>query len=516
MSGERLNDGNHLPSRVNGDSTIMRIAHRCSATVLVCFIALVLTSQIAFTAGAQTNAYRAVGSYITGASDVSASPDAVQSKLEFDSSDERFNEAFHWAKTQALAYSFDDGDPVGAWYEAAEPGRESFCMRDTSHQAMGAQALGLARFTHNMMHRFAENISESRDWCCYWGIDRYGLPRPVDYKNDAEFWYNLPANFDDLDCCFRMYVWTGDRSYIDDPVFLNFYDHTVTDYVERWGLGIDEVMKRPRLLNVRGIFDPTKKFPKNRGLPGYNEQDHTYVLGFDVLAAQHAAYLAYAHIQETRFNADLAQTYLEKAAAVENLLTNIWWNPSNQCYYARLNKDYQLEGEGPKSLEWHTVTHVDADALYAHLLDAAFGADSRREYPETSFSWIGDMVNGTMGINLLFTSPLESAVKGSWVEVMVKTLPALGSKISWAELRNLPIRANEVTVRHEGNRKTKFINQHGPALIWQAAFDGAHETLLVDGKPVTATVEQDATGHTISWLRVIVGGGGTVTVETPE
>ena len=144
-----------------------------------------------------------------------------------------------------------------------------------------------------MLRRFAENISDAKDWCSYWEINRFNQPAPVDYKNDAEFWYNLPANFDLLDCCFRMYVWSGDRSYVNDPVFLNFYDRTVTDYVDRWGLGIDQAMTRPRLLNARGIFDATKKFPKNRGIPGYNEGDHTYVLGFDVLVTQRAAYLAY-------------------------------------------------------------------------------------------------------------------------------------------------------------------------------------------------------------------------------
>jgi len=488
--------------------------------VPVYFIAMMLLLKTAAFAAEQTGsrtneAYRAVGSYITGASDVQPVPGSVTSPLEFESSDEHFNEAFRWAKAQALAYVFD-GDPVGPWYEAAEPGRESFCMRDTSHQAMGAQALGLARYNLNMLRHFAEDISNSKDWCSYWEINRFNQPSPVDYKNDAEFWYNLPANFDVLDCCFRMYVWSGDQSYVNDPIFLNFYDRTVNNYVERWGLGIDQVMTRPRLLNMRGIFDPTKKFPKNRGIPGYNEQDHTYVLGFDVLAAQRAAYLAYAHIQEVRQDADLAQTYLEKAAAVENLLTNKWWDETNQCFYARLNKDYQLEGQGPRNLDWGALRYDDPDAGYQRLMDAAFSTQSRREYPETSFTWIGDLVNGPMGINLVFASPLQSAVAGYWVEVMVQTKPALAKNVAWAEIRNLPIRANEVTVRHDGNRKTKIINQRGPAFIWKAAFDGAHETLLVNGKPTQATMEEDSARHSISWVRVIVGGGGTASVEVPQ
>jgi hypothetical protein len=41
--------------------------------------------------------------------------------LVLETSDEELQEAFDWAKQQALAYAFND-DPVGAWYEAALPG----------------------------------------------------------------------------------------------------------------------------------------------------------------------------------------------------------------------------------------------------------------------------------------------------------------------------------------------------------------------------------------------------------
>lgn len=118
-----------------------------------------------------------------------ASPSwAADSALEFASSDPRLVRAFEWAKRQALAYAFDDGDPVGPWYEAALPGREAFCMRDVAHQAAGGHALGFARHNQNMLWRFAESVAESRDFCSYWEIDRYNRPAPVDYKNDAEFW----------------------------------------------------------------------------------------------------------------------------------------------------------------------------------------------------------------------------------------------------------------------------------------------------------------------------------------
>ncbi|NNK49182.1 MAG: hypothetical protein HKP01_09950, partial [Gemmatimonadetes bacterium] len=57
-------------------------------------------------------------------------------------------EGFEWAKETALGY-VRAGDPVGPWFEAALPGREAFCMRDVSHQAEGALALGLYDHTLN-------------------------------------------------------------------------------------------------------------------------------------------------------------------------------------------------------------------------------------------------------------------------------------------------------------------------------------------------------------------------------
>ena len=489
---------------------------------------MALTLLLATAALAQTtDPYRVVGESVTGASEVKqAGP--TQSKLDFQSSDTRLVEGFHRAKRQAMAYVFDN-DPVGPWYEAAEPGREAFCMRDVAHQAMGAHALGLARHNLNMLRRFAENVSDARDWCSLWEIDRYNRPAPVDYQSDALFWYNLPANFDILDACHRMYLWSGDIAYVRDAAFLNFYDRTVTDYVDRWGLGLDQIMMRPRLLNVRGI-PGNKKFQSARGIPGYDEGDHQYTVGGDLLATQYAAYTAYAHFQEVRGNADVAREFLKKAADVRTLVNTTWWSQKDQSFYLRVNKDHALEGRGGGNMiYWGVIDdgpglksaltnahyieslyrYGDPDAARDRLLDIMTPGRSRMEYPEVPFSVVSTVVNGVMGIRLETPSALLSSVEGFWVEAAVQTLSGLGTKVAWAELRNLPVRANEITVRHESNRQTTLTNQRGPALIWRAAFPGTHETLLVNGRPMKARVEKS-----FSWVRVTVGAGGAVAVAT--
>jgi hypothetical protein len=176
-----------------------------------------------------------------------------------------------------MSYVFD-GDPVGPWFEAALPGRRAFCMRDVSHQVAGAQALGLSKYTHNMLRRFAENISASKAWCSYWEINYLKRPAPIDFKSDDAFWYNLPANFDVLDACYRMYLWTGDRTYVEDPVFLNFYAHTVTDYVSQRDLGVEgRAWRQDRARYSRGAqaSGRTARPPEANCTAGAVDHQHT-------------------------------------------------------------------------------------------------------------------------------------------------------------------------------------------------------------------------------------------------
>lgn len=167
----------------------------------------------------------------------------------FTSSDKQLENAYNWAKKMALSYAHDHSDPVGYWYEAALPQREAFCMRDVSHQSVGAQILGLTAHNKNMFTRFVENISEEKDWCTYWEINRYNKPAPADYTNDKEFWYNLNANFDVMQACLKMYQWTGDAGYLTDPLFTNFYEKSVNEYVHRWALEPEKIMDRPPYMN---------------------------------------------------------------------------------------------------------------------------------------------------------------------------------------------------------------------------------------------------------------------------
>lgn len=464
----------------------------------------------------------------------------AQSELELDSSDAHLMNAFRWAKQEAMSYVFD-GDPVGPWYEAALPGRHAFCMRDTSHQAEGAQVLGLARYNHNMLRKFAQNIAASRDWCSYWEIDRMNRPAPVDYKSDAEFWYNLPANFDVLDACFRMYLWTGDRSYIDDPVFLNFYDRTMNEYVARWNLNPESIMQRTSNIETPPFF---------RGDPTYEESSRDNLVGIDLLATQYAACRAYAAIQAIRGNQQAAQKSLKTAGEVKSLINTVWWNDAKGYFYAFFNKQHQFTGQagadllyrdaadaGPKTASAlrtllatmktepagavEAKSHYaeilyrygDAEAAYTQMIDLTREGRERREYPEVSYSVIGAVTTGLMGVRVEPALPLAEIVAGRRFATVVTTLPQLTQATDWAELRNIPLEGSSISVRHTGDRSTELTSNGAKALAWRAAFRGSFAALLVDGKPRKAMVRAEDQGFTASSVEVMVPAGGTVGVK---
>jgi len=172
--------------------------------------------------------------------------------MRLTSSEPTLVEGWEWAIKQARSF-VRSGDPVGDWIEASLPGRDAFCMRDVAHQSAGAQILGLRPHVKNMLRRFAEHVSEARDWCSFWEITGDNLPAPQDYTNDTDFWYNLPANFDVLAACLRQYRWTGDPEYLHDPVFVQFYERTVNDYVQRWDSNGDGLLEHLPQYGRRGI-----------------------------------------------------------------------------------------------------------------------------------------------------------------------------------------------------------------------------------------------------------------------
>jgi len=127
---------------------------------------------------------------------------------------------------------------------------------------------------------------------------------------------------------------------------------------------------------------------------------------------------------------------------------------------------------------------------------------------------VGAVVTGLMGIELVPAEPQQSLNEALYVDRVVRTLSRLTSRTRWVELQGLPVRANRLSVRHDGLNKTALGNTAGPSLIWNACFEGRHK-LLADGQEVAGTTVT-LNGRPVSCTSIAVGAGETRVAQTAE
>lgn len=306
----------------------------------------------------------------------------MKGAITFISSDEQLNQGFQWAKEQALSYSHE-GDLVGDWYEAALPERNSFCIRDVAHHAVGAQMLGLEGHTKNMLLRFVQNIAKSRQYCTFWEIDKDYRPCPVDYASDDDFWYNIPANFELLDVCYRMYLMTGDTDYVQDEDFVRFYDWTIHQYAAWWDKDGDLLLER--------------KYPGSRlGIPSYCEDksfENAEAL-IDLLAIEIRGYRSAEALYRARQDEASARLCEEWAGALFKMLDEEWWDEEAEAFYqvkedgGRLSHSDEM-GHGLALLYYDVIRDDRKRKLYVKALHdysvhnrAKVNVESMSHYPE--------------------------------------------------------------------------------------------------------------------------------------
>ncbi len=417
-------------------------------------------------------------------------------------------------------------------------------MRDVSHQAMGAAALGLWAQNKNMLSRFAGSVSASKSWAGYWEIDKDGNPSSADYVNDDDFWYNLPANFDVMNASLRMFMWTGDSAYTTGSVFLNFYRHTAIDYILQWQLEPANILSRPRIMNRR--LD-SGKFVDSRGIPGYTENRKDFNVGTDLLAAEYRALRSYSELQSLRGFPEEAARFEAQADGIAQILATRGWNDQARHFYNALQPNGGGIGTGdlfvlyflaatnseqmkmaleelkrqtrepPPGIEEQSyrpeiLFRFNApEEAYSQILDLSRPGRERREYPEVSFAIIGSIVTGMMGVNVV---PEDNKGTDRMLArtVVIQTLPRLSEHTSTAEIHNLPVRQNVIDVRHQRNQSSSIVNLSGPRFTWRASFDGSLQYLVVNGKKTQASKETTPLGTPITYVDVSVQAGQTVTV----
>ncbi len=453
-----------------------------------------------------------------------------QASISFQSSDKALEDAFIWAKNTALNYKGDQNDVVGPWYEAALPQRDAFCIRDVSHQCIGAEILGMSRENKNMISKFVSHISESKNWCSYWEINKWNKPAPVDYKNDREFWYNLNANFDLIYACRRLYQWTGNKSYINDPVFSNFFERSLNEYVKEWVLEADSLLTRPSLPNSPVPFNKNNMFHTSHGLPSYIENIPDLKMSADLIAAIYQGFTSYSLILKENGSDAQSTSYAQIAAKYKEHFESKWWDTAKEHYYTHYTGDGKFGNEGADvfllwfnmlndsikrnsvvedlisaDLNVETMSYLPyllylngyLDQAYRYILHLSDPNTKRREYPEVSFGVIEGIIQGLMGIDPDARSGTISTIfRGkAQIEVTADDVPVLNSAIK---------------VQHFGSGKTLYMNKGSFPMNWIAGFAGKHSSINVDGKPVKASFDKGSDGKVFSFVNIVVQTGQQV------
>ncbi|RED23429.1 hypothetical protein BD847_2482 [Flavobacterium cutihirudinis] len=455
-----------------------------------------------------------------------------QDNVIFKSSDAALQLAFERAKNMALSYKGNSNDPVGPWYEAALPSRSAFCMRDVSHQSIGAEILGLHQENKNMLSLFAKNISENKDWSSYWEINKYGKPAPEDYRNDKEFWYNLNSNFDVMFACWRLYLWTGNEEYIKNPEFENFFEKSANQYIERWILETDSLLTRPEFPNAPTPFNIKDDFHKCRGLASYSEGIPGLKMSADLIAAIYRGLLTYSSVLKIKGEFEKADFYAKKAKKYQEQIETIWWDENASAY----NNIYTADGKFSKDpgvlfLLWFdaltdenrikkTIDHIISeksnventsylpfllykygykDKAYEYMLHLTDPETKRREYPEVSYAVIEGIIHGCMGIE---------------PDATTKTITTLyREKKSISEVDNLPVLNTVLFVQHKNQTTTLLHNKGKNAIQWTAKFSGNYKSVFINNKKMNALNKKEENGNFYTFIDVPVNSGQKITIS---
>lgn len=461
---------------------------------------------------------------------------AQETGVKFTSSDKKMERAFVWAKGMALHYKGKAGDPVGPWYESALPPREAFCMRDVSHQSIGAEILGLSKENHNMFTLFASNISASKNWCTYWEMNKWAKPAPEDYRNDKEFWYNLTANFDLIDATWRLYLWTGNKYYINDKAFTHFQKKTVKEYIDSWVLDADSLLTRPAHPNAPVPFNEEDSFHRCRGLPSYSEGVPNLKTGVDLVAALYRGLLTYSEILAAKGATKEAASYAQKAERYRQRLEADWWDEKDGRYYTYYSNDHKFgKDEGETFLLWfdalknkqrreQTMMHIASktwnventsylpylfykngnwDKARDYILYLADPSTERREYPEVSFGVVEGLVQGLMGV--------KPNAQSGIVSTIYKTNGSGNATVT-----HLPLLNTTINLTHNSKRQSTLYNTGKQQLKWKAMFYGIYKTAKANGKSTSVQQETDEQGKAISFTVVVVEPGKSVGVKVGD
>ncbi|KIF03507.1 hypothetical protein PL81_23850 [Streptomyces sp. RSD-27] len=519
-------------------------------------------SRIVLAAGDRLEIAFESGEGWVNADDLMLSP-AAPADPRVSSSDPKIVEMFDWAKRKANSWvqlpgtegplNVDEnnraGTGTGAYgpsYWAGYAHRSGYYSRDAAHQLAGAGVLGLYAENRAMLRSFAASATAEQKYYPVWALnfdDR--SPLAIDYRGPSLFVREVPATFELVQKAEEAYRWSGDRSYLTDPVLWDFYRHATGEFVDLHDGLKDNGPVKVAEGTGRGIF---------QGTASYNEQgDEPLAEAGDGIAAQYRAYTAVAALARAKGDRALAAAYDTRARDLKTYFNTVWsgsgsgadmvrgwttdgrpltgWGKENSWFMpmkqiidpgprreAYLDYiDREASGEGrPDNIEaltylpdtfftnnrpdiaWKWMKQVYDRKDLQHV-NAAQGANG--DYPEVSFTLLGQTVEGLLGV-----TPDAPARR-------LTTRSGLPAGMDWLKIDDLRVGRSGFSLRHDGDRASTLTNTSGTdRWTWEARFRGTWSSLRVDGVPVPVRTKV-VDGVTYTYATPSVAPGRTVTVR---
>jgi hypothetical protein len=274
------------------------------------------------------------------------------------------------------------------------------------------------------------------------------------------------------------------------------------------------------------------------GIPSYCELDDVdFVTGSDLVASMYSGYYARAKILVYSGDSTTAEVMMNKAEEIQKIFNEQWWDSTSNTFFKGRNSDGIYIQANNELLKFYPLYHEIIDdkvkialvlknigkasdenessylpeifyrynqneRAFEYLIQQLDPNLEKRYYPEVTFSAIGTLAGGLMGIK-----PRAS-------QNLVETFPRLSSQLGWAELSNVPVFQNTITVRHNGIKETVFTNNTGNEILWQASFPVISNVLSLNGEKIpcerTYRINQN-----ISYIIVRVEPGETHTASVP-
>jgi len=250
-----------------------------------------------------------------------------------------------WAKPQDYAPCFWAG-----YFD-----RTAYYIRDFAHQAVGAHLVGLDRELYNMFHTFAKNASEKTGWYAPWAFNFDNSVYFMDTPNFNRFVREITAQFELVEKAYELYLWTGDRRYIDDEQNFMFIEKVMSDFIDlQDGTILSEKNGIPE--GKGDIFD---------GSCTYNERGFHAAEAGDSIAAMYKALLCYGEILKIKGNVAKSAEQLERAQRLKAYFNNEWSVVPNSDKYC-----YAIDNKGKKHYKWRKIgkeIHGGASLLFIPL-----------------------------------------------------------------------------------------------------------------------------------------------------